>query len=132
MSHQRVHWESIRKIVIAQQLEDPASSVDSLFRFLRFWWCKTYNRPFKDPLLAEYTLDELTYEYLRHYFALPDNDPSKKIEAEQRQEDDEAWVKKMLAEAKAKKPEPVKPVEKTQEVPNLPDISASFETPPKS
>ena len=31
--------------------------------FLRSWWCKTYNRPLKDPLLDTYTLYELLYEY---------------------------------------------------------------------
>lgn len=31
--------------------------------FLQTWWSKTYNRPLKDPLLLEYTLDELYYEY---------------------------------------------------------------------
>jgi len=31
--------------------------------FLRSWWCRTYNRPLKDPLLAEYTTYDLLYEY---------------------------------------------------------------------
>lgn len=31
--------------------------------FLRSWWSKYYNRPLKDPLLQEYTLEELYYEY---------------------------------------------------------------------
>lgn len=35
-------------------------------RFLSFWWCKTYSRPLKDPLLAQYTLEELYYEYKEH------------------------------------------------------------------
>lgn len=32
--------------------------------WLQRWWCKKYNRPRKDPLLAEYTLEELMLEYL--------------------------------------------------------------------
>jgi hypothetical protein len=32
-------------------------------RFLMSWWSKTYSRPLKDPLLQEYTLEELYYEY---------------------------------------------------------------------
>lgn len=28
------------------------------------WWCKKYNRPRKDPLLQEYTPEELIIEYL--------------------------------------------------------------------
>ncbi len=35
-------------------------------RFLSFWWSKTYSRPLKDPLLQEYTLEELYYEYREH------------------------------------------------------------------
>jgi hypothetical protein len=31
--------------------------------FLQSWWSRTYNRPLKDPLLLEYTTDELYYEY---------------------------------------------------------------------
>lgn len=31
--------------------------------FLCSWWSKTFNRPLKDPLLKEYTLEELYYEY---------------------------------------------------------------------
>jgi hypothetical protein len=31
--------------------------------FLQSWWSRTYNRPLKDPLLLEYTVDELYYEY---------------------------------------------------------------------
>ena len=31
--------------------------------FLQAWWSRTYNRPLKDPLLSEYTMDELYYEY---------------------------------------------------------------------
>lgn len=31
--------------------------------FLHNWWCKTYSRPYKDPLLQSYTLEELLYEF---------------------------------------------------------------------
>ena len=31
--------------------------------FLKSWWSRTYNRPLKDPLLQEYTIYELFYEY---------------------------------------------------------------------
>lgn len=31
--------------------------------FLQSWWSKTYNRPLKDPMLKEYTVFELMYEY---------------------------------------------------------------------
>jgi hypothetical protein len=31
--------------------------------FLKSWWSNTYNRPLKDPLLENYTLEELLYEF---------------------------------------------------------------------
>ncbi len=31
-----------------------------------WWWCKHYNRPLKDPLLLEYTLEELQIEHLMY------------------------------------------------------------------
>lgn len=31
--------------------------------FFQSWWSRTYNRPLKDPLLQDYTLEELVYEY---------------------------------------------------------------------
>lgn len=30
---------------------------------MRSWWSRIYNRPLKDPLLAEYTTYDLLYEY---------------------------------------------------------------------
>ena len=31
--------------------------------FLKSWWSRTYNRPLKDPLLENYTIEELLYEF---------------------------------------------------------------------
>lgn len=31
--------------------------------FLKSWWSRLYNRPLKDPLLSEYTLEDLLYEF---------------------------------------------------------------------
>jgi len=42
------------------------SELDSQYKqllFLQSWWSKVYNRPLKDPLLQEYTIEELYYEY---------------------------------------------------------------------
>lgn len=38
--------------------------------WLQRWWCKKYNRPRKDPLLNEYTLEELMIEYLEDLIEL--------------------------------------------------------------
>lgn len=34
--------------------------------YLKSWWSRTYNRPLKDPLLQDYTPEELYYEYCDH------------------------------------------------------------------
>lgn len=33
---------------------------------LQWWWCKHYHRPLKDPLLQEYTIEELQIEHLMY------------------------------------------------------------------
>lgn len=38
--------------------------------WLQRWFCKKYNRPRKDPLLAEYTPEELMIEYLEDVIEL--------------------------------------------------------------
>lgn len=82
---------------------------DTLELFLKSWWSRQYNRPLKDPLLQQYTVYELLYEYhdrkerdnaQEHFFELEDD----KIEEEQEQaaldwaEEEE---RKELEEAKA-------------------------------
>lgn len=34
--------------------------------FLKSWWSRTYSRPLKDPLLDEYSMEELLYEFFDH------------------------------------------------------------------
>lgn len=34
-----------------------------LLLWLKSWWSKLYNRPLKDPLLQDYSLEELLYEF---------------------------------------------------------------------
>lgn len=131
----KIHWDAMRKLAIAHQLEEPASSQDALLRFLRFWWCQKYDRPFKDPLLLSYTSDELCYEYLRYYYSLKENDPKKKIEEQKQQESDEAWIKKMLEGSQKNETNPTSKAEpasdlsqqKDTQIPDLPDISTQFD-----
>lgn len=40
---------------------------------LQFWWMQKYNRPYKDPLLQTYTIEELQIEYLMYAI---DEDPA--------------------------------------------------------
>jgi hypothetical protein len=38
--------------------------------WLQRWWCKKYERPSKDPLLAEYTYEELFVEFMEDQIEL--------------------------------------------------------------
>jgi len=93
----KFHWEAIQRLAKAHHCEDPVADLETFRRFLQFWWCRTYNRPFKDPLLQSYTLDELTYEYLRHLYHEPDMDPRKELEAKKVQSEDDQWIQNMMS-----------------------------------
>jgi hypothetical protein len=63
------------------------------------WWSEKYNRPLKDPILASYTLEELSYEYClsNERFAAQkerDEEESDKIE-EAKAKADEEWANQM-------------------------------------
>ena len=132
----KFHWEEIQKIAKAHHIQDPLDNEDAFTRFLQFWWCRKYNRPFKDPLLFTYTIEELTYEWLRHIYLLPDQDPRKELEAKNAREDEDAWIREQLkkvksqvatnpAKADVEPPEPVTP--EIPDLPPLPDISTKFD-----
>jgi hypothetical protein len=93
----KAHLEHIQRLARAHHIEDPLSSLDSFLRFLQWWWCRKFNRPLKDPLLKEYTTDELFYEFMRHYYLEPDNDPRKELEAKQVKQDEDQWIKHQLS-----------------------------------
>ena len=75
---------------------------EQLLLFLQSWWSRTYNRPLKDPLLLNYTLEELLYEFY-------DRIERSKAEEERLEQDDvkieeekdkenEDWAEKMERE----------------------------------
>jgi hypothetical protein len=49
----------ITKNVVREEL----TTYKAQLRYLTYWWSNKYNRPLKDPLLQEYTIEELYYEY---------------------------------------------------------------------
>lgn len=51
------------KTLAAYNARAELDTEDQLLLFLQSWWSRTYNRPLKDPILAEYTLEELLYEF---------------------------------------------------------------------
>lgn len=139
MPSSKIWLVEIEKIAKAHHLEDPLSSFEAMTRFLEFWWCQKFNRPFKDPLLKSYTRNELLYEFLRYHFIKPEHDPlmeeerKEKLSKEKEVKDaDLDWIKRELnsagvggAEADALIVESEKPSESIPE--SLPDISTTFD-----
>lgn len=131
----KFHWEAIQRLAKAHHAEDPVATLETFRRFLEFWWCRHYSRPLKDPLLKDYTLDELTYEYLRHFYSIPENDPKKDLKQKVVKEEDDQWVRQMLAQvaeqAAAKKVEPKaeESPKASDDVPQAPEISTTFDVP---
>lgn len=64
---------------------------------LRRWWCRRYNRPYKDPLFDSYTFEELLLEYYENLF-LDDPEERKKAAGEllYDPEEEEAWLKEQM------------------------------------
>ena len=83
---------------------------------MAIWWCEHYNRPLKDPMLQEYSLEDLIYERFivmerAAYIKEMEEEETDRIEEEKLQEDDD-WadqMETMLGNQEAKKqPEPKK------------------------
>ena len=113
--------------------EEPTSSIEAFKRYLTFWWCQKFNRCFKDPLLAEYSTEELFYEWLRHRYMV--EDPFVAEEAAKRAAEDVAWAMKQARElgqqtAKLKKAKKEQKPQDTNKLSDQPNISIKF-TPPK-
>lgn len=140
-----IHWKELDRLARAHRLIDATSSEEALRRQLELWWCIKYSRPFKDPLLKDYTTQELIYEYLTYYYLDSENDPKVKEQNEKQSEEDLAWVyeqQRKIQEAQSKKqaqPSPPKIEQKPNEnqgsesssestaLPELPEISTKFE-----
>lgn len=123
----KVHWLEVQKLARAHQIENPTENLETFSRFLKIWWCRKYNRPFKDPLLTSYTMNELIYEFLRHFYFQPENDPKKELQAKKIREDEDKWIREQLtkihqqtAPPPTPKPDPNPPIDPP------PDISTKF------
>ena len=128
-----VNWVEVDRLAQAHRMIDPASSEEALNRQLRLWWCIKYNKPFKDPLLDTYTLDELAYEYLVWFYMAPENDPVEKKRKQLQDNSDAEWIRQQLAKASQEKINKIKDSEKPSEpippptIPDLPEISTNFD-----
>ena len=79
---------------------------------LQYWWSKTFNLPLKHPMLQEYTLEELAWEYFNRierdtYEKEQIEEESDKIEIAKEKEAED-WADQMEKEevAKVKNPAP--------------------------
>lgn len=124
-----VNWDEIDRLARAHRVIDPSSSEEDLWRQLKLWWCVTYNRPFRDPLIETYTLDELVYEYLCHHYLDPEHDPLAKVAKEAEKSEDDAWIaeqmKKVIAQNTQPQPKPPEVPKPEMELP--PDLSVKFD-----
>lgn len=55
--------DQIKSAVIAE-LNGDLATLDQLWTHMARWWCIHYKRPFRDPMVLDYTLEELVKEYL--------------------------------------------------------------------
>lgn len=55
-------FDAINNIAKKDALETLDNN-DSLELYLKSWWSSTYNRPLKDPILQDYSIYELAYEF---------------------------------------------------------------------
>jgi hypothetical protein len=83
-------------IITKKVTRENLNTEKSQLRFLTYWWSNKYNRPLKDPLIQDYTIEELYYEYRLHTeFTLAAEEKSTqesdKIE-EQKQDATLAWA----------------------------------------
>lgn len=56
-------YDSIKKLAEKGLEGKEYLTYDELLFQLRRWWCQYYKRPYKDPLLDSYTIEELLFEY---------------------------------------------------------------------
>lgn len=93
--------EAIRKKVI-DDLDDKIDVVDDLWFYLARWWCKYYNRPFRDELLLSYSIEELLYEFFAVYYSQnADKIDEARAETERDKaaaDSDEEWIKRVCEE----------------------------------
>lgn len=54
--------EDIKRIALENVTSD-LEGRSSIIRFLHRWWCRYYKRPYKDPLLTEYEIEDLLLEF---------------------------------------------------------------------
>jgi hypothetical protein len=73
-----VNLEDIERIV-SQSVKSKPKNLEELQRFLIGWWCRHYNKPYKNKEVLDYTFEELLFEFYEINYR---QDPDKLKEAE--------------------------------------------------
>ena len=92
---------NINRRMALHNIDDSPRNEESLLSYLKRWWCIHYNRPYKDPLLLEYTFEELLLEYFEVlYFKNDEEKRQARIEeyVENSAEEDEEWLKEEMGD----------------------------------
>jgi hypothetical protein len=93
--------EDIKRIAL-QNIDADVKDEESLIAFLKRWWSRYYNRPRKDPLLLEYSVEELLLEFFENVY-LDDETERHKVKSEmllkESGEDFEEQLKEELGDA---------------------------------
>ena len=90
---------NIKRIAYNNVIKD-VNDKESLFEYLKRWWCRQYNRPYKDPLLGEYSFEDLVLEYYEILF-MEDKEELSKYESElnaESEEEYEDWLKNRMGD----------------------------------
>jgi len=89
------------KAIALVNIQTEPKTLSELAVWLKRWWCRHYTRPYKDPLLETYTLEELLLEYYETHF-LDDPKAREAAEAEIRNDiyadDDEEWLREVMGD----------------------------------
>ena len=106
-------FEAIEKLAEYNSLH--TGGEDGVELFLKSWWSKTYNRPLKDPLLQQYTVQELLYEYHDKVERTRAADIEFEEEADKIEEEQEQGVLDWVEEEERKDREEAEAKQKEQE-----------------
>lgn len=89
-------FEDVKKLAEAGIDKDYLTYDELLFK-MRRWWCQHYKRPYKDPLLDTYTLEELVFEY--YDVTIDRSKSTAEVKAvEEVMDEDRTWAEEMEAE----------------------------------
>lgn len=95
-------FDNIKRLAL-ENVEREVTTVGEALEFLKKWWCRYYKRPYKDPLLQEYTIEELLLEFYENSFLdnekMKDKFKTELILAQESEEDHEEWLKSQMGDA---------------------------------